>query len=677
MADIYQDENVIRSDELTSSVEPFESVDPKKDQETVTTLTPEQVTAFIAMSLENAKIPASLDAMNKTEKKQLTASINRIKKATDKKEKAAKIEEQRNAQRAQNDNRPFKFLGYDSGIYYMISMGQLQVLALKAGELSQNNLLQLASLDWWRREYPTFDPETGKYGKNPEWQQAVDDIIQGCTTEGVYHPEAIKGRGFWRDGDISVRHLGNKLININSGEEIPLLSTELKGIYQKSKSMDIPNSEIATQEQINKFYQTIKAIYWTNKTSPMLLIGWAAIAPMCGLLNWRPHIWITGEHGSGKSDTVIEALSVAIGKTQMIHAKDSTTEAGMRQTLKSDAIPVLLDEMEPNSAKDRARIDRLISLARNASSDDEATTLKGSVSGDSVSYRVRSMFCYASINTHLPELADQSRTSVLSIEKRQQTEKSKEDFSLIKRNLAQLEKSDFGYSLTNYMIKHVDVLIENIGICIEAAGDILDSARDGKQYGTLIAGYITMIKGEVITREQALTYLEKIDLNKDVSDDRNTEETGWDAFWDKVVNIRLDFRDSKSRVSIGEGLEMMQQKDLSGLAKIVGLDNNGKDIEDDQTSLKIMADKGMKEVILSLKKVGIIYQSGEKSLYGNVGEGIYLANESVLLEKALSDTAFVSWKQYSKRVGEMVSKNIKMAGVKRRSKFIPVPYLNM
>src|SRR3546814_12688673 len=80
------------------------------------------------------------------------------------------------------------------------------------------------------------------------------------------------------------------------------------------------------------------------------LAGWIAIAVICGALNWRPHVWLTGSSGSGKSwllDNVIRPLIGAIA----VYCQSNSTEAGIRQTLATDARPVLFDEAESEDAK--------------------------------------------------------------------------------------------------------------------------------------------------------------------------------------------------------------------------------------------------------------------------------------------------------------------------------------
>lgn len=561
---------------------------------------------------------------------------------------------------------PYRELGYDSGVYYIITREQLQVLPFKARDLKEANLLQLASLDWWVDNYPLYDAE-GNKKRSPDWTKAADDIIRACSRAGVYSPEAIKGRGFWRDGSRIIRHVGNALIDVKNGGAVSMLDSSLKGVYQRDAKQDVTTRDTATDEQIAMLLEAINNIYWKHETHGFLLLGWVVLSPFCGLLDWRPHIWVTGEHGAGKSDTVLEAIRVAIGSGHFISAKGSTTEAGLRQRLKCNAIPAVIDESEPNTNKDRARLDGLLTLARNASSDDEAMAIKGTISGESTAFRIRCMCCFASINPYIKELADQSRISVLEIEKKPQTTESKSRFQTIERNFSKLDEVNFGTLLTNLIISRLDTLESNLKVFIEAAGDVLCSARDGKQYGSLLAGYATLLNAEPVGLETALAYAKNVQLTEVVDEHRDTKATGWDECWAKMSAILLTFRDSRSRVTVGEAIEMLQAKNHEDLAGIVGYEASN-DISG--TFLERAAFKGRREVERALRKLGIIYQDGTASIYGCVGEGVYIANSSEEMSKALAGTPFQNWKQHSARIGEPVPKNVKIDGQARRSVFI-------
>ena len=92
---------------------------------------------------------------------------------------------------------------------------------------------------------------------------------------------------------------------------------------------------------------------WDVPASGMLLAGWVALAPICGALDWRPHIWLTGGAGTGKSAILDRFISPLLA--DMGVPSGNTTEAGLRQTLKSDALPIVFDEAESNEKADQTR----------------------------------------------------------------------------------------------------------------------------------------------------------------------------------------------------------------------------------------------------------------------------------------------------------------------------------
>ena len=87
----------------------------------------------------------------------------------------------------------------------------------------------------------------------------------------------------------------------------------------------------------------------------------------------------------------------------------ASTEAGLRQALGSDAIPVLMDEAEQAQARDEERLQSIMELARASSSETGAKTLKGTASGTGQEYLIRSMFLLSSITSSLKQGSDKSR----------------------------------------------------------------------------------------------------------------------------------------------------------------------------------------------------------------------------------------------------------------------------
>ncbi|HGJ5877851.1 MAG TPA: hypothetical protein ACHBZ9_01875, partial [Arsenophonus nasoniae] len=168
--------------------------------------------------------------------------------------------------------------------------------------------------------------------------------------------------------------------------------------------------------------------------------------------------------------------------------------------------------------------------------------------------------------------------------------------------------------------------------------------------------------------------VEQLKLTEVVEENRDTKATGWDMCWLKMSAVKLQFRDSRSNITVGEGIEILRTLNNEELARIVGYEHSGTGkIADDQ--LVKAALKGKKEIERALRKLGIIYQDGIASLFGCKGEGIYLANNSEEMSKALSGTPFKDWKQHSSRVGIATLKHIKMDGKDRRTRFISFTYL--
>lgn len=566
--------------------------------------------------------------------------------------------------------KPFRAIGYNAGALYLISKEQLQVLTFKARDLKESNLLLLAPLSWWRNNYPQYN-DNGDAKKTPDWSKAADDIIRECSKAGVYSSKSIRGLGFWRDGDRVIQHLGNILYDITNDKKVSMLDPSLKGIYQCEEAQPKRTAKLASEELIELFIKAINSIYWKDATHAQLFLGWIILARFCGLLDWRSHIWVTGEHGAGKSDTVLDAFRIALGSGNYISAKGSTTEAGARQRLAFNAIPFVLDEAEANTNKDCSRIDAILTLARNSSSDDEATAIKGTVSGTSIYYRNRSMFCFASINPRELELADQSRISILEIVKKPQTAYSKDTFDFIKKTYLKLEREDFSTQLNNLIISRLPTLEKNLAVFVEVAGDHLGQSRDGKQYGSLLAGFATLAHHDPIDLATAKAYVEQLKLTEVVEENRDTNATGWDMCWTKISAVKLQFRDSRSNVTVGEGIEMLQQKNIEELARIVGYEHSG-GRKIGQEQLERAALRGKIEVEKALRKLGIVYQDGTVSLYGCVGEGVYIANSSEEMSRALAGTPFQNWKQHSSRVGEKAPKRISINDQVSRARFIKI-----
>ena len=131
---------------------------------------------------------------------------------------------------------------------------------------------------------------------------------------------------------------------------------------------------------------------------------------------WRPHVWLSGEQGAGKT-WVIANVAVKLLGDVVAPTQGGTSEAGIRQGLQSRSLPVLRDEAESQNKKSKAINEAIVELMRQSSSENAHPIIKGSASGEPVSYTLGSMFMFSSIGVVLDQASDKNRVTVLHLMK--------------------------------------------------------------------------------------------------------------------------------------------------------------------------------------------------------------------------------------------------------------------
>ena len=202
--------------------------------------------------------------------------------------------------------------------------------------------------------------------------KAANGLIATCIKQGVFDPDRIRGRGAWYDAERVILHLGNRLSvierdgsHVNHAIDEPPKSYYF---YENAKHLVGPSDELLCDELARELSNLSRKFKWEIPVSAHFLLGWIVLAPVCGALDWRPHIWVTGGAGTGKTTILKHFIRPLLGGIFQA-ATGGTTEAGLRGTLKSDAIPVVFDEFEQNEQRDKQIVQNVLSLARIASSE--------------------------------------------------------------------------------------------------------------------------------------------------------------------------------------------------------------------------------------------------------------------------------------------------------------------
>ena len=436
----------------------------------------------------------------------------------------------------------FLMLGHDNGVYYYLPRGSGQVVALKSSQHVEGNLIEIAPRQFWENAYSN---------KGVDWKAAHNALIRHQQAVGIYNSDRVRGRGGWWDHDAAALHLGDRLI-IN-GEERPV-SQSKKYIYENAVPIRINYKNPLNVSEARMFSEICETIAWDKKINARYLAGWCAIAPICGALEWRPHIWITGGAGSGKSfilDKIVRRIIGDIG----LSVQSATTEAGLRQTLRHDARPVMFDEIEGADMRAHARIQNILELARQASSETGASLIKGTVSGDAQTFKIRSCFAFSSIGVSATSRPDETRITVLGIN----ADGDRERFARLASMINETMTDEYTQRFAARSIRMIPVIRQNARIFATAAAATIGSQRAGDQVGALFAGAYSLHSDDVATAKFAQDWISKQDWTDQVRQNEDTDEAKCLAFILQSV-VKSPGKSGPVDRSIAELMEIAAEK---------------------------------------------------------------------------------------------------------------------
>lgn len=406
------------------------------------------------------------------------------------------------SQKQSVNHEPFKILGYYEDKIFILPRESNQIRTISYGSMTENTLISIAPLEWWESR---FVKKTGF-----DLKAAVDTIFRKAHRQGIFLTDRLRGRGCWRDSNRVVFHLGNRLL-VN-GEYFDLSDFDSRYIYQQDKPFPkFDHMPVLTKEEGADILMLANKFRWSIPASSLLLTGWCVLAPICGALKWRPHIWLTGGAGSGKSTIIDEFVNSLMGGVA-VFAQGNSSEAGLRQHLKSDAVPVIFDEAEQNTEKEQKSMQAVLALIRQSSSESGAKTLKGTATGVGMTYHIRSMFCLASIQVGIQQQADRERLTVLQLREKEDVKQGENNWDEIKDTLYKLKRdSDTSLRLLNRTVSMLPMIIQSIKVFVDVAAQHFGNQRTGDQYGTLLAGTWSLVNDQPPTKEQAKALIDASD----------------------------------------------------------------------------------------------------------------------------------------------------------------------
>lgn len=440
--------------------------------------------------------------------------------------------------------QPFRLLGFDNEKFHYASRASGIITELTASEHTESNLNRIAPRDYWLANFPPARGST-----KPDYPTIVDHLIQKQFATGFFDEESIRGVGCWIDSGRVLYHAGDRLFI--DGRETALHDYRGHFLYQRrQKRLSIDLSNPLSVPECAPFLDLCQRLRWADGSKWWYLPGWLVSACVGGALDWRPHAWLRGGRGTGKS-WIYQNIMAAMLITA-IKAQSSTTEAGLRQLLGRDALAVIFDEMESRDESSSRRIFAVLELMRQSSSETGGSIFKGSTSGVAVQYRIRSSFCFQSIAKARTQPADDSRITSMELDK-----PNPGDFPAIKA-LWKITSGDPAYCMRFLAraILNARLIRDAAAIFGVAIAHAAGNSRTGQQYGAIAAGFWSLNSDVLPTTEQAVDWANTNDWQKlrEEADDEEDPKRCLDIVLQAKIKVEDDGRHYEQ--SVGECLHL-------------------------------------------------------------------------------------------------------------------------
>lgn len=403
-----------------------------------------------------------------------------------------------NVKKSENDL--IDFLGYtDDEQYYCYFLNETDSLKqLTPNEHTKSNLFSMADQDYWSKR---FDCKGEKESIN------FDILIQRMFKQqkliGRFNNRKIRGYGVHRDNGAIAANFGEKVFYKGSLMSISEVKQITNFYYKAATNINIDLSSQLSDDEGQLIIDTLSKMRFSHPRDWVYVAGWLYIAQVFSALDWRPHIWINGEKGLGKT-TILKMAKNLIPFSE--NFKDATA-AGIVQNIGQNAMATIYDEAEIVKGKENQMMD-VINLARRCSSSESGAHVRGSSSGKAVVTDINSIFMFGSILTGVKEAADASR--IMDVELKRSTPQSTQEKEFVMRNIDII--SEWGNKLFSRAFMNFDILYKNIGIIKNYLAKEIQDSRQIDQIAPFLAGFRALTSKSIVSVEWIEKTLKMVDL---------------------------------------------------------------------------------------------------------------------------------------------------------------------
>lgn len=317
------------------------------------------------------------------------------------------------------DNAFFRIIGLNraTGEFYVLKkMEQYERLIVLQADaaLTDAKLLDMAaSVGFWKE----VAGAKGNKNLKPADRQEIKAWFSLLEHEGsLQHFDLthLKGTGAHLEDGRLVFNLGDKLLV--DGELKSMRCDEVKGIYMPGgTTAPMIKKRASGAADLQKVAELAERRAWRSPDDGKILTGWLVCAFAAGILDWRPHLWVMGQSGSGKTILREKLLQPIMGGLMRLVVGDGSTIAGLRREMESTSLPVFYDEAEISKIDKGAAMAAVQGMMREATSASGGRVKAGDSHGRATVHQdVNSCFILFSTRIPYSDQADENRRMVIT-----------------------------------------------------------------------------------------------------------------------------------------------------------------------------------------------------------------------------------------------------------------------
>ena len=439
--------------------------------------------------------------------------------------------------------RPYVPLGTCEDGYVFVSRAEGYLLHLGTSDFTELNCYRLAPDGYWA--------DLGLVGRSGiAWKDVARHLIDEARAVGPFNERHVRGRGVYVDAGRIVFHAGNILWVDGVRTDF----SDFKSEYLYPKRPAITGYDLLNPlpvEESAKLAELVSLCSWARPRDAIFYVGSLWISLMPGAVDWRPHLYIQAEQGSGKTYIYTNIATRLLGAFANFLLGSSSTEAGTRQKMGFDSLATVFDEFDSESLGTKHAITGIQVLARQASSETGGVAVKGSRDGNAREFAIRSNFVFYSIANSIKMKADLSRTTVIELLK------APDSFTTVFPRLKALVEAttanaDWVARFRGRAIRLVRETRQAISVFVTAVGSTVNDGRIADQYGALLGASWMVEYDTPPSLDQALGIVASSEIIEPTS--ASDEESDQVGCLNALCAFIVDFEDGGGRKTepIGE-----------------------------------------------------------------------------------------------------------------------------